>query len=173
MTERKEHNLVKDGKGTQFSSTYQPKNPGRKKNIKTVLKEIFNDPNLSEEERNAAIKLNGLYGGTLSKTDWEDIIQGAMSLPLEEVSELAADETLPVGVSIILSSLVKAKKTGEYNTFLNLFARKFGTVVQKADVKQTVDVNEFDGVKEKLFGKLVRDGNVPEDSGSGTQGNIS
>ena len=111
------YSIAEAGKKTRFSSTNQPKNPGRKKNRFKFLKDKYE----------------------LSNQDVKDIFEYLLSLKPEEVKELVSKKDTPVIVltyAMAIVDAIKHKRTYQINEMLD---RLHG----KANSNVNVDINSF------------------------------
>ena len=102
----------------KFSSTRQPKNPGRKPSrFKQIIAELD--------------KTNGEH---LSQEDYNKIITHLLALTGDELSKLANDKDTPVALVIIASAIsgdIENKNIGNIDRLLD---RVFGKALQKQEL---------------------------------------
>jgi len=110
-----------DGKETQFSSTNQPKNRGRKPKIYTVLKEM----GYGAEDVKLAFGELAFYG-------------------TKDLQEVANDEERPIIVRIVASSFLEAYKNKDYVKVREIMEHIIGKAVQPSETKLTLaDAPQF------------------------------
>ena len=117
MTNNK--NLVEDGKATQFTSENQPKNPGRKKKIYTILKEMG-----------------------YSKDDIASCFNEIAFYTKKDIEELLKKSDVPIIAQTIARTYLKAEKNGDYSKVKDIVEQVVGKPKQTIDQKT---IHEFEG----------------------------
>lgn len=126
-------NIKRDSKGRfikgksanpkkQFSSTRQPKNPGRKPSrFKKILE-----------------SLDGV-GQTISQEDYERITKTLLTMTGEELSELAQDKSTPIAIVLVANAINGDLNNQRMDNLEKLLDRVFGKSTNKVDVTSKGD----------------------------------
>lgn len=102
--------IHKDGKKTQFSSENQPRNPGRKKKIYTILKE----KGFSAEDIRTAFGEMAWY-------------------TLKELQQVHKDDKKPIIMRIVANQLFQALKKGEWAKIKEILEYVLGKPTQRQE----------------------------------------
>lgn len=136
MENRNEIGQFKDGNnaGVQFSSEYQPENPGRKP---SRFKQLIQSLKTANEE-------------VITRDDYNNIIAHLLTLTPDELREVASNPKTPIAVIIIASSIAGDIDNKNIINTEKLIDRIFG----KDPIKQ-----EISGLNIKFINYGNKDGN--------------
>ena len=110
------------GAGVKFSSTNQPKNAGRKKNVFKKFKDKFN----------------------LSSDDVNNIIEYLLSLPLQKLQEIIKDEKQSVIVVNFATAILTGVKSGSLYSINQLLDRKIGKPKETIEFNGNITSSQYD-----------------------------
>lgn len=117
----KEDNF-KGATGKRFSSTNQPPNAGRKKNVFKKFKEKFD----------------------LSADDVDNIVEYLLSQPLEKLVEIMKDPKQTVIVVNFASAVLAGIKAGDLDAIEKLLNRKIGKPKEKIELSGNIQTSQYD-----------------------------